>query len=202
MACWTANRRPRAYFTAGLQSRSMQAHDRRARPRARPWPYIRPVQHRWGRQSVRGQAARPSTPTTNAPSTLAARAGRSGQRSPSRPSGPGAPLGAPWNLPTAAITMPRAASSPRRRPVQQRRRPSTTGGDLDPTTDNLVTFNARTIRCCRLQQLLMAESYLVVPDQRASGGQGQGVGGRSSASSSAPPGARHQDFGRAPATQE
>ena len=78
----------------------------------------------------------------------------------------GAPLGEQWNLPTAAVqnaattptyVQPSAASA------EAAEGDATLASTKDPMTNNLVTFNASTTDQAAYNNLLMLESYLVVP---------------------------------------
>ncbi len=71
----------------------------------------------------------------------------------------GAPLGTPWNVPTAAIENASGAFVP---PTEAAAAAAEADATLDPTT-NLVTFNASKSDAAAYNNYLMAESYLVVP---------------------------------------
>ena len=76
----------------------------------------------------------------------------------------GAPLGVTWNLPTAAVQ--NAASddvAPSTASAQAAENDATLTATSDPTTDNLVTFNATASDPGAYNNDLMLESYLVVP---------------------------------------
>ncbi len=75
-----------------------------------------------------------------------------------------APLGVPWNLSTAAVQNQQGAFVPPSTAAAQaalsHATVATTG---DPTTNNLVTFNADNSDAAAYNNYLMVESYLVVP---------------------------------------
>jgi hypothetical protein len=76
----------------------------------------------------------------------------------------GDPLGVAWNLPTAAVqnaqgsyVIPSAAAA------EASEADATLASTTDPTTNNLVTFNASTSDAAAYNNYLMLESYLLVP---------------------------------------
>jgi ABC-type phosphate transport system substrate-binding protein len=76
----------------------------------------------------------------------------------------GAPLGVAWDIPTADIQ--NAAGSfvgPTLAAAEAAQADATLASTSDPTTDNLVTFNASTTDTAAYNNYLMEESYLVVP---------------------------------------
>lgn len=76
----------------------------------------------------------------------------------------GAPLGTPWNLPTAAIQNAEGAFvPPSLSAATATASEATMVSTTDPSTDNLVTFNASTTDASAYNSLLMVEDYLVVP---------------------------------------
>ncbi len=88
----------------------------------------------------------------------------------------GAPLGVPWNLPTAAVdnaagdpVVPSAAAA------TAAEGDATLASTSSPTTDNLVTFQARTTDASAYNNYLMEESYLVVPTNGLSAAKAAGL---------------------------
>jgi ABC-type phosphate transport system substrate-binding protein len=76
----------------------------------------------------------------------------------------GEPLGVSWNLPTAAIQNANGAYvPPTSASAQAAETDSTMTSTTDPTTNNLVTFNAAPADAAAYNNYLMMESYLVVP---------------------------------------
>jgi hypothetical protein len=76
----------------------------------------------------------------------------------------GAPLGAPWNIPTAAVQNAQLSYVvPSTAAAQAAEGDATLAKTSDPTTNNLVTFNASTTDAAAYNNYLMEESYIVVP---------------------------------------
>ena len=76
----------------------------------------------------------------------------------------GAPLGVTWDLPTAAVQNAASAYvSPSAAAAAAAEADSTVAATSDPTTNNLVTFNASTSDAAAYNNYLMLEGYLVVP---------------------------------------
>jgi ABC-type phosphate transport system substrate-binding protein len=76
----------------------------------------------------------------------------------------GSPVGSPWNIPTAAVQ--NAANSdvaPSTVSAAAAEGDAALAKTSDPTTNNLVTFNASTTDAAAYNNFLMEESYLVVP---------------------------------------
>jgi hypothetical protein len=76
----------------------------------------------------------------------------------------GVPLGAAWNIPTAAIQ--NAAGkfvAPSTAAAAAAEADATMAKTSDPTTNNLVTFNPSTTDAAAYNSFMMEESYLVVP---------------------------------------
>ena len=115
----------------------------------------------------------------------------------------GAPLGVPWNIPTAAIqnaagqfVAPSTAAA-----AAAAEADATLAATSDPTTNNLVTFNAEPTDAAAYNNYLMEESYLVVPTNGLAGRQGDGAGPVRSGSCSGPRASTDiEHFGAAPAT--
>ncbi len=75
-----------------------------------------------------------------------------------------APLGVAWDLPTAAIQNAQGSFvSPTLAAAQAAQADATLAATSDPTTNNLVTFNASGSDAAAYNSDLMEESYLVVP---------------------------------------
>jgi len=88
----------------------------------------------------------------------------------------GDPLGVTWDLPTAAVqnaaedfVVPSAAAA------AAAETDATLASTSDPTTDNLVTFNASTTDAAAYNNYLMMESYLVVPTNGLSADKAQAL---------------------------
>ena len=76
----------------------------------------------------------------------------------------GDPLGVRWNLPTAAVQNAEGAYvPPSTASAQAAEADATFTTTSDPTTSNLVTFNANATDASAYNNYLMLESYLVVP---------------------------------------
>jgi ABC-type phosphate transport system substrate-binding protein len=76
----------------------------------------------------------------------------------------GAPLGAPWNIPTAAVQNAQGSFvAPSTGSATASEKDATLAATSDPTTNNLVTFNAAATDASAYNSYLMEESYLVVP---------------------------------------
>jgi ABC-type phosphate transport system substrate-binding protein len=76
----------------------------------------------------------------------------------------GAPLGAAWNIPTAAIQNAEGAFvAPSSTSAAAAEVDATLAASSDPTQNNLVTFNPSTSDAAAYNNYLMEESYLVVP---------------------------------------
>jgi hypothetical protein len=76
----------------------------------------------------------------------------------------GAPLGVPWNLPTAAVQNAAGAFvPPTATAAEAAESHATVTATSDPTTNNIVTFNPDGTDMTAYNNFLMMESYLVVP---------------------------------------
>ena len=76
----------------------------------------------------------------------------------------GAPLGVPWNVPTAAVQNEQGSYvAPSLASAQAAANDATVASTSDPTTNDLVTFNASATDAAAYNNYLMTESYLVVP---------------------------------------
>ena len=100
---------------------------------------------------------------TNAPSTEAA-LWNLGVAAPISSVWTGAPLGVPWNLPTAAIQNAAGQDvAPSTPSAQAAEDDATLSSTTNPDTNNLVTFNTEVSDPAAYNNYLMQESYLVVP---------------------------------------
>ena len=100
---------------------------------------------------------------TNAPSTEAA-TWQLGAIAPISSVWTGAPLGVPWDLPTATIQNAQGSFvAPSVAAAQAAQTDSTLATTSDPATDDLVTFNANADDAAAYDSSLMKEDYLVVP---------------------------------------
>ncbi len=100
---------------------------------------------------------------TNAPSTEAG-TWQLGAIAPISSVWTGAPLGVPWDLPTAAIQNAEGAFvSPTLTAAQAAETDSTLAATSNPTSNNLVTFNSNAQDAAAYNNYLMEEDYLVVP---------------------------------------
>ena len=76
----------------------------------------------------------------------------------------GAPLGAAWNIPTAAVQNADSQFvAPSKGAAAAAEADATVAKTSDPTTNNLVTFTPSTSDAAAYNSYLMEESYLVVP---------------------------------------
>jgi uncharacterized membrane protein YgcG len=76
----------------------------------------------------------------------------------------GAPLGVAWDLPSAAIQNAQGSFvPPTEAAAAAAEADATLASTSDPTTNNLVTFNASTTDASAYNNYLMVEDYLVVP---------------------------------------
>jgi ABC-type phosphate transport system substrate-binding protein len=100
---------------------------------------------------------------TNAPSSLAA-FWQLGTTFPVSSVWTGAPLGTPWNLPTAAIQNAQGSYvAPSTGAASADEADASLASTTDPSTNNLVTFNPSATDATAYNSYLMEESYLVVP---------------------------------------
>lgn len=84
----------------------------------------------------------------------------------------GAPNGVPWNLPTAAVENAASAFvAPSAGAATAALGDATVAATKDPTTNNLVTFNASASDASAYNNYLMMESYFVVPTKGLTSGQ-------------------------------
>ena len=102
-------------------------------------------------------------PRTNVPSTVAAQ-NSLGAIMPVANVWTGDPLGVRWDLPTAAVqNAAQAYVVPSANSAKAAETAATLASTSDPTTNNLVTFNASTTDTTAYNNYLMLESYLLVP---------------------------------------
>ncbi len=100
---------------------------------------------------------------TNAPGLLANN-WQLGAIAPMSSAWTGSPLGVSWDLPTAGIQNTQGSFvAPTLAAAQAAATDSTMAATSEPTTNNLVTFNASATDAAAYNSLLMEESYLVVP---------------------------------------
>jgi hypothetical protein len=101
--------------------------------------------------------------TTNAPSTNSTE-WQLGATFPISSVWTGAPLGVSFNIPTAAIqNLQGAFVAPSEAAATAAQSDATLAATSDPTTNNLVTFNASATDAAAYNNNLMVEDYLVVP---------------------------------------
>jgi len=152
----------KATFLAGLQNAQTGGTALTVDPTpSEIWPYSKPTIP-GGDESLLGKVIAINS-QTNAPSTQASLLAL-GAAVPVSADWTGAPLGVTWDLPTAAIqnaqgsfvfpSAPAAAASEAE---------ATLAATADPTTNNLVTFNASATDAAAYNSSLMLQSYLVVP---------------------------------------
>jgi len=102
-------------------------------------------------------------PETNTPSSVAV-AWSLGSIGPISSVWTGSPLGVPWDLPTAAVQNAQGSFvAPTAPSAQAAASDATLAATTDPTSNNLVTFNASSTDAAAYNSYLMEESYLVVP---------------------------------------
>ena len=159
----------KAAFATGLANAQAVGQSTTSDPTASEhWPYGKTVPG--GDQTTFGKLIG-LDPRTNVPSTQAAIV-QLGAIMPVADVWTGDPSGVRWNLPTAAVQ--NAAGNyvvPSAGAAKAAETGATLASTSDPTTDNLVTFNANTTDptgcaatdACPYNNWLMLESYLVVP---------------------------------------
>lgn len=102
-------------------------------------------------------------PRTGAPSSVAAQIVL-GAIMPIDSDWTGDPLGVTWNLPTAAVQNAQGSFvAPSAAAAKAAESDATLASTSNPTTNNLITFNASTSDATAYNNYLMLESYLVVP---------------------------------------
>jgi hypothetical protein len=125
------------------------------------WPYATPTIPS-GDQALLGKMIDVNA-QTNAPTTQAALLALGGVV-PVSSVWTGAPLGVTWDLPTAAIQNAQGSFVyPSAQSAAASETDATLAATADPTTNNLVTFNASTSDAAAYNNYLMLQSYLVVP---------------------------------------
>jgi hypothetical protein len=125
------------------------------------WPYSKPSIP-GGDEAVLGHMIGINS-KTNAPSILAADIALGGTV-PVSSDWTAAPLGAAWNLPTAAIQNAQGSFvSPSAASAAAAEADATLASTSDPTTNNLVTYVANATDAAAYNNYLMLQSYLVVP---------------------------------------
>ncbi len=163
MALLDSDPTAKSYFAAGLQS-AVATHSATTSSTTptETWPYTGAYVIAGGDYPLIGKLLTINA-TTNAPSTTPAQLDL-GATFPISSVWTGSPLGAPWNIPTAAIQ--NAAGSfvaPSSASATAAEASSTLAATSDPTTNNLVTFNPTSTDATAYDNYLMEESYLVVP---------------------------------------
>ncbi|MGP8059517.1 MAG: hypothetical protein ACLP9C_07775 [Acidimicrobiales bacterium] len=150
-------------FDAGLQNAfSHQQATTSSDTPSETWPYVGAGVVPGGDQPLIGKLIGINA-LTNAPSTQAA-LWHLGAAAPISSVWTGAPLGVPWNLPTASII--NAAGQyvyPSTAAAAAAEADATLASTTDPDTNNLVTFNPSATDDAAYNSDLMQESYLVVP---------------------------------------
>jgi ABC-type phosphate transport system substrate-binding protein len=162
MALLDSDPTSKALFTAGLSHSQSVTTDPTP---SENWPYAK-NKIPGGDQPLIGKLLNVST-ITNAPDTEAANWQLGGIVALSSV-WTGAPLGVAWDLPTAAIqnAMPGAQGTfvaPSTTSATAAENDATLAATSDPTTNNLVTFNASTTDAAAYNNYLMEEDYLLVP---------------------------------------
>jgi ABC-type phosphate transport system substrate-binding protein len=167
----------KSYFQAGVTAQAAQHHARTTSVApAEDLPYDNGLFIAGGDQAFLGYILQINA-TTNAPRwvpSFPASDGTTinliGSTFPVSSVWTGQPLGAPWNVPTAAIQ--NAAGSfvaPSADSAVAAASHSTLASTADPATDNLVTFSASSTDPAAYNSLMMVESYLVVPTSGIAG---------------------------------
>jgi hypothetical protein len=88
----------------------------------------------------------------------------------------GDPLGVPWNLPTAAVQNAQGAFVvPSTAAAEAAENDAALASTSDPTTNNLVTFQASSTDASAYNNFLMLQSYLVVPTNGLSSDKAQAL---------------------------
>ena len=162
MALLDSDPTSKALFTAGLSHSQSVTTDPTP---SESWPYAK-NKIPGGDQPLIGKLLNVST-ITNAPDTEAANWQLGGIVALSSV-WTGAPLGVPWDLPTAAIqnAFPSAQGTfvaPSTASATAAENDATLAATSDPTMNNLVTFNASTTDAAAYNNYLMEEDYLLVP---------------------------------------
>ena len=149
-------------FSDGLQNAFANSHALTTDPTpAEQWPYSQNTIP-GGDQPLLGKLIGINA-LTNAPSTTAAD-WHLGAALPISSVWTGAPLGVPWDLPTAAIQNAQGAFvAPSAAAAAAAEADATLASTNDPATNNLVTFNPSGTDAAAYNNFLMEESYLVVP---------------------------------------
>ncbi|HEY4928018.1 MAG TPA: hypothetical protein VIH95_02640 [Acidimicrobiales bacterium] len=153
----------KSYFAAGLQHAfATHSGTTSSTTPTETWPYTGADVIAGGDYPLVGKLLTINA-TTNAPSTVPAQLDL-GATFPISSVWTGSPLGAPWNIPTAAIQ--NAAGSfvaPSSTSAAAAEASATLAATSDPTTNNLVTFDPTASDATAYNNYLMEESYLVVP---------------------------------------
>jgi len=150
----------KAYFDAGLSNPGAASLTTDDTP-SELWPYGQNTIP-GGDQPLIGKLLAIST-QTNAPSQNSA-TWQLGAIAPISSVWTGAPLGVPWDLMTAAVQNANSQFvAPSLAAARASAADATVASTSDPTTNNLVTFDATPTDAAAYNNFLMEESYLVVP---------------------------------------
>ncbi len=153
----------KGYFAAGLQS-AFAAHSATTTDTtpSEKWPYTGSFVTAGGDGPFVGKLLTINA-TTNTPSHQAG-LWDLGAVFPISSVWTGAPLGALWDIPTAAVQNAQGTNvAPSVASATAAEGDASVADTSDPTTDNLVTFNARSNDGAAYNNYLMEETYLVVP---------------------------------------
>jgi ABC-type phosphate transport system substrate-binding protein len=163
MALLDSNSTSQGYFSAGLQSAfSANAATTTSTTPSEKWPYTGTYVIAGGDDPFIGKLLTINT-TDNVPSNLASD-WLLGGTFPISSVWTGAPLGAPWDIPTAAVQNAEGAYvAPSAAAAAAAEADATLAKTSDPTTNNLVTFNSTPSDAASYNSYLMEETYLVVP---------------------------------------
>ncbi len=163
MALLDSNSTSEGYFAAGLTSAvSANAATTTSTTPSEKWPYTGTYVIAGGDDPFIGKLLTINT-TDNVPSSLASDWVLGGTF-PISSVWTGAPLGAPWDIPTAAVQNAEGAYvAPSEAAAAAAEADATLAKTSDPTTNNLVTFNSTASDAASYNSYLMEETYLVVP---------------------------------------
>jgi ABC-type phosphate transport system substrate-binding protein len=146
-----------SYFAAGLQNQNLPASD--STP-SELWPFEHGLVVAGGDDPFLGKLLNVNA-TTGVPAYAASLRGTA---LPVSSVWTGAPLGAAWNIPTAAVQNADSQFvAPSEGAAAAAEADATVAKTSDPTTNNLVTFTPSTSDAAAYNNYLMEESYLVVP---------------------------------------
>lgn len=163
MALLDSDPTAKSYFAAGLQS-AYATHSATTSDTApsETWPYTGAYDTAGGDDAFIGKLLTIDA-KSNTPSDLAGQWAL-GATFPVSSVWTGAPLGAAWNVPTAAVQNAQGSFvAPSEQSAAAAEADATVASTSDPTTDNLVTFQPSATAAAAYNSYLMEESYLVVP---------------------------------------